>query len=92
MPARRGQNEIYSPHQGRSFAVRGKSEEATWRSSMTMEPFTSRWALKRVCPVQELKEAFVAEGSDCDRLIVAATVSAERRAVNASYEVAKIAM
>lgn len=41
--------------------------------------------------VQELKEAFVAEGTDCDRLIVTATVSADRKTINASYEVATIA-
>lgn len=42
--------------------------------------------------VQELKEAFEAEGTDCDRLIVTASVSAERKSINASYEVAAIAM
>lgn len=41
--------------------------------------------------VQELKEAFVAEGTDCDRLIVTAAVSADRKTINASYEVATIA-
>lgn len=47
-----------------------------------------------VCPVQELKEAFVAEETSisCDRLIVTASVSAERETINASYEVAKLAM
>lgn len=41
---------------------------------------------------QELKEAFLAEGTKCDRLIVTATVSAERKTINNSYEVAKLAM
>lgn len=41
--------------------------------------------------VQELKEAFEAEETDCDRLIVTATVSPGRKTVNASYEVQAIA-
>lgn len=46
------------------------------------------------CVVQELKEAFVAEGTTTkrERLIVTATVSAERATIDASYEVAQIAM
>lgn len=43
------------------------------------------------CVVQELKEAFEAEETDCDRLIVTATVSPERKPVYASYEVPAIA-
>lgn len=41
--------------------------------------------------VQELKEAFDAEGTECDKLIVTATVSPERKSINASYEVPAIA-
>ncbi|KAM9351014.1 chitinase-3-like protein 1 [Symphorus nematophorus] len=43
---------------------------------------------------KEIKEAFVAEGNatNRERLIVTASVSAEKAAIDASYEVAKIAM
>lgn len=41
--------------------------------------------------VQELKEAFDAEETQCDKLIVTATVSPERKTINASYEVPEIA-
>lgn len=44
-----------------------------------------------MCVVQEMKEAFEAEGINCDRLIVTATVSAERKTVSASYDVPELA-
>uniref|UniRef100_A0A671UYP1 chitinase n=1 Tax=Sparus aurata TaxID=8175 RepID=A0A671UYP1_SPAAU len=41
---------------------------------------------------KELKDAFEAEATDRERLIVTASVSAERAIINASYEVAQVAM
>lgn len=43
------------------------------------------------CIVQELKEAFNAEVTECDKLMVTATVSPERKTVKVSYDVPAIA-
>ncbi|XP_049436944.1 acidic mammalian chitinase-like [Epinephelus fuscoguttatus] len=43
------------------------------------------------CVVQELKEAFMAEGTADNRLLITASVSAEKAIIDASYEVPQIA-
>lgn len=92
MPTRRGKAEIYTPDQGQSFGFSQKSEGATFMPCTQIKPFTFYWSFKCVWLVQELKEAFEAEGTDCDRLIITATVSADRKTIDASYEVETIAM
>ncbi|XP_075898381.1 chitinase-3-like protein 2 [Nelusetta ayraudi] len=62
-----------------------------WRNHGDPECQQEKEKLSFTLLIKELKEAFEAEETDCDRLIVTATVSPERKTVNASYEVPEIA-